>query len=268
MLFSLTLAPPVEKFTGKKLPAALHATTRRVYQSARWIAPKRYDKLKVQLKKEHKHNLFVLRGPTIATAVLAEVDRGTCKSVVCLDIEAFEFDHHRILEVGLMTVQLDGRNVFMPLSRHFLIKENLRLHNGRNVANRKMHFAFGRSEHATMQDVAEQVRAVLGHPGAILVGHSIDSDIGFMKCSGHALPAALIPPTRVFDTQAMMAQHQRQHNSQASLEASLRHLGISIVDGELHNAGNDAWYTMLVFFALLGCKIDQQAWRLHSKNQS
>lgn len=262
-----TLAPSLERFTGKGL-AAVHLPARHVYPSARWIAPKRYEKLKAQLKKDREHNLFVLRGPAIAATVLAEIDRGACTSIVFLDIEAFEFDHQRILEVGLMTVQLEGRSVIMPLSRHFLIKENMRLHNGKNVANRKMHYAFGRSEHATMRDVAERVRVALGHPGAILVGHSICSDIEFMRCSGHALPAALISPTRVFDTQAMMAQHQRRPGLRASLEACLKHLGISSVDGELHNAGNDAWYTSLVFFALLGCKIDQQAWRRHALKQT
>ena len=241
--------------------------TKYVSSNTTWIAPKKYDKLKGQLKRDRDHNLFILEGTVIATSFIKHLSVTLPTSLVCLDIEAFEFNHRQLLEIGIVTlsIQKDSTNgsiivLSQPIAQHYLIQEHASLFNGRNVANRKHHFAFGTSIETSTLEVSLKLHSLLSLPHTILIGHNILSDIEFLKGAGHPIPSHL--QTQIFDTQLMFAQAKRQPNERSSLEKCMSSLGIigNHHTSHLHNAGNDAWYTMVVFLLLIDCKPDWQSW--------
>ena len=81
--------------------------------------------------------------------------------------------------------------------------------------------------------------SVVSSPNSCLIGHNIKSDIKFLK--GSSSQKIEIP---VFDTQVMYRQFTLSDNF-LSLVKVLDELGIS--HSNLHNAGNDAFYTLEVF---------------------
>jgi hypothetical protein len=237
------------------------------FTSVTWITPKKYDKLKAQLQRDREHNLFVMEGPVIATRFINNLSSILSTLVVCLDIEAYEFDHRLILEIGITTIRIQKNPttdeiLFLdqPIVQHYLIKENVKIFNGKHVINRKHQFAFGDSIELSMEEVSQSLYYLLSCPQTVLVGHNILSDIGFLSKAGYPIPPHI--RIQVLDTQLMFAQLRRQPSERASLEKCMTSLGITEKhhSSHLHNAGNDAWYTMIVFLLLIGTRPNWQEW--------
>lgn len=155
------------------------------------------------------------------------------------DLLAFEFAHHHLLEFGFTTYDLMENKIE---TEHIIISDNLHLKNGRYVPNNRERFNFGESRLMSLTDTKKYAQKILSAPGSCLIGHNIGADLDFLNVSfGYQVS---LP---VYDTQTMF-QELVLDQSLVGLSRMLNHLEIPYM--YLHNAGNDAYYTLLAFLKL------------------
>ncbi|OOF99875.1 hypothetical protein ASPCADRAFT_138772 [Aspergillus carbonarius ITEM 5010] len=179
---------------------------------------------------------------------------------VSIDIESNERCHTQITEIGVSTLDM-LRLVGIPpgekgeqwrsriQSRHLRVKEYGHIVNHEFVAGCPGMFQFGESEWVLQQDLGDVVRLCLQLGDAmsrrlVLVGHSLSSDLKYLNQIGVDVEG--------FHDRVDTAEMFRMLRG----EASVRSLGGVLVDlgmmgWYLHNAGNDARYTMEVLVASL-----------------
>ena len=199
---------------------------------------------------------------------------------ICVDVEAYERGHNTITEIGIST--LDTRDlVNIPpgedgkgwrdviRSRHFRIREYAHLINKDFVAGCADRFEFNnnQSEWISIKDAPQTVAACFRSPfsanlngtpeshqtpttqaaapapekrNIILLGHDITQDITYLQTLGYN-PLNLSNLLEILDTASLYRALLRDNNPR-SLGAVLLDLGIA--GWNLHNAGNDAAYTL------------------------
>ncbi|KAK3944641.1 good for full DBP5 activity protein 2 [Diplogelasinospora grovesii] len=183
---------------------------------------------------------------------------------VAVDIEAYEFDHNLVTEVGIATLDTasiaqvasgpGGENWF-PLiqARHIRIKENAWAKNTRHVRGCADYFDFGTSEFVHSDNVIPIVKEILGpldNSGKkrpiVLVFHDAGQDIKYLRVLGHDIYQNE-NILEIIDTKEM---HQSivRHRDSTSLQNVLNYLDIPWQ--HLHNAGNDAVYTLRAMVGL------------------
>ncbi|KAH0289394.1 hypothetical protein KCU62_g4360, partial [Aureobasidium sp. EXF-3399] len=180
---------------------------------------------------------------------------------ICIDLEAFEFDQGKITEVGVSV--LDSRHVLSNnpgpdgmqwlskiTTRHLIIKEHKHLVNKRFVHGCPDKFNFGNSEivsldrvHSTLTQLfdnpspSSMLTSDLGARKLILVGHGLSNDTAFLN-KLHFAPHANGNVIQDIDTQRFVGTKKKP----VGLSRLLAGLGVSAEN--LHNAGNDAAYTL------------------------
>ncbi|KAI9228203.1 MAG: hypothetical protein DHS80DRAFT_31013 [Piptocephalis tieghemiana] len=166
---------------------------------------------------------------------------GKAHLFLSIDIEAWEQDQTRILEVGwTLYDSRDGRLA----DEHRTILEFAHLRNGRYVADRKDQFLFGDSIQVPLRQACTELQTDLNTDiPLVLVGHDVKADIRYLKKMGVRVPGNVV----TFDTAALYMSQEgvREH---VGLGKMLDQLGIDAYC--LHNAGNDAHYTMAAFLNL------------------
>ncbi|QIW95477.1 hypothetical protein AMS68_000995 [Peltaster fructicola] len=189
---------------------------------------------------------------------------------ISIDIEAYERDHSKVTEVGVST--LDTRDLLQVAmghggrdwrkavrARHFLIHEHKHLVNHAFVRGCPGDFDFGTSESVGLADLPKVLTSCLHHPYSklddaslsdeprkiVIIGHDIGNDIKYCHQIGFSIlnRSSII---EVLDT-AIMYRAFTKDNDQRSLGTIM--LDFDLDAWHLHNAGNDAVYTM---WALLG----------------
>ncbi|KAI9770088.1 MAG: hypothetical protein M1840_003538 [Geoglossum simile] len=181
-----------------------------------------------------------------------------------VDIESFERDHKRITEVGISVLDTKDLNGVPPgeggsewmkkiKTRHLRIRDNAHLRNKDFVMGCAEGFEFGTSEWVTLRDaprvVAECFRFSPQDPlprNIILLGHDVCGDIDYLKLLGYN-PLNLSNLIEILDTSTMYRFLKREQNPRR-LGAILADL--DIMGWNLHNAGNDAAYTLQALLAL------------------
>ena len=180
---------------------------------------------------------------------------------VAIDVEAYERDHSKITEVGIATLDTrhlrgispgddhGGRWWDVIRSRHFRIKENAHLVNREFVSGCEDRFEFGQSEWISVVDAATILAQSCGPDPArniVLVGLAIEGDLAHLRKLNFDVRQSL----RVIDSLDVgIIDREARHLSQS------RNLGNIIYDQgikgwNLHNAGNDAVYTLQATLAL------------------
>lgn len=180
---------------------------------------------------------------------------------VCVDLEAFEFAQDKITEVGVSV--LDSRHVVgngpgpdgnewlsKIVTRHFIIKEHKHLVNKRFLHGCPDKFNFGTSEIVPLNRVHMTLTQLFNNPspgsalasdqGArnlILVGHGLSNDTAFLNKLNFA-PHATGKIIQDIDTQRFVGTKKKS----VGLSRLMAGLGVSAEN--LHNAGNDAAYTL------------------------
>lgn len=149
---------------------------------------------------------------------------------------AYEHSLDKLLEFGLSVYDFELKKTS---NTHIIVSDFIYLRNGRFVADNRHRFNFGQSQYLSLKLAIQHVMSVVSSPNSCLIGHNIKSDIKFLK--GSSSQKIEIP---VFDTQVMYRQFTLSDNF-LSLVKVLDELGIS--HSNLHNAGNDAFYTLEVF---------------------
>jgi DNA polymerase III epsilon subunit-like protein len=191
---------------------------------------------------------------------------------VCLDIEAFEDDHSIITEIGIATLDTqetpdetynDFPYWFAKIrSGHYRIIEHSRFKNRKYVKGREEHFNFGTTAWIRLEDAPKLVRRIFKNPSVvqdaaeldkepddvhrqiIFVGHGIRNDSKFLNKLGIRLDNTY-NIVRSIDTQIAAGGTKK---TQVGLQRLLQVLEIEA--SNLHNAGNDATYTLQALVAM------------------
>ena len=163
---------------------------------------------------------------------------------VALDVEAYEADTTKVLEVGIACASgVDVFDVGEEVVTHLVVADHLDLHNGRFVPDHRAHLNFGRAETVPLDGLAEKIRETLHTirqqvSALYVVGHSIQHDIDWLKTLGIDVQMEGCDIAK-----AWQAREGAVHLT------SLAHMldGLKIEYSNLHNAANDAVYTLRVF---------------------
>lgn len=168
--------------------------------------------------------------------------------LVAFDVEAYERAPQKVTEIGMAVYDpiALGHSVFPIIKQgHVIIEEYKKLNNKRFCPDNKQFFMGGTSHIANMKTSRRMISSVMeeyivNRKGA-LVGHHIEGDIKWLRGLGIEISS----DAPVVDTSKLYSYSKRRG---ATLRGVLRLAGIP--HGYLHNAGNDAYYTLLAVMAL------------------
>ncbi|KAH8813461.1 hypothetical protein DL96DRAFT_1535635 [Flagelloscypha sp. PMI_526] len=198
-------------------------------------------------------------------------------SWLALDFEAWEKDHTCITEFGYSslsfssTVGVEGRRANDV--GHFIVKERQQYRNGTEVEDNMDNFDFGESQIVGVKRFSRAICDLIETyktPDAplFLVFHNYVQDMKYLLSSdieapitGYSYTLPDSPPTEgiyILDTAELFAALEGDDSLyHRSLETMCRLL--ELPTAHLHNAGNDAHYTLLSFESMVGGEnIDEQ----------
>lgn len=203
---------------------------KRYYDNARFEFRKESD---LQSLKDSMESLYLRKRPAM-----------------CIDVEAWERNISKVTEVGVAIYDPKDLpySIFPVIKQyHIIIKEHERMVNGRFCPDNKRKFMGGTSYKMSMTECRSFMNKLILEywgrtdvPDAVLVGHNVKADINWLRSVGVRLPE----PLAIVDTSKL---HSMSFTSGGSLRNILRLL--QIPHGYLHNAANDAYYTLLAAFA-------------------
>jgi len=171
------------------------------------------------------------------------------KLYLCLDIEAFEFNQKFLTEFGWCIFKKDGTIV---KKKHAIVKENLKYRNRKYVPDNRYHYLFGKSDLQQLDDINRELREDIQNVN-FLVGQGIDNDIRYLRTINintskfQKLKDDKVPIYGIIDTMDLYSGFYQTEG--VGLEKSLKKLKIPY--DRLHNAGNDAIYTMKFFLKII-----------------
>lgn len=174
------------------------------------------------------------------------------KVFVAIDLELFEFNNNYLTEIGIAVydptnMSKNQPNPILPKIKccHFIVKENKHKVNGRFVPNNMYNFSYGESVIMSMNDCKAAVNTILftlaKNNNMVIVGHGVDGDISVLKKEGFH-----VPKHQVLDTSTMWRMTRQK--GFGSLEKLLEFF--EIPHALMHNAGNDAFLSLCLYFAL------------------
>ncbi|KAK4988428.1 hypothetical protein LTR50_003942 [Elasticomyces elasticus] len=227
--------------------------------------------------------------PAVDPSRLSPYDFDSSAVFICIDCESYERNHSLITEIGIATLDTnDIKNIppgvkgeawFAKIrARHIRIKEHLHLENRDFVQGCAESFEFGKSEIVSLKDAPQVIGSCFKEPfsapgssepadlldlsdtqsttttttpespmrNVIILGHDTQQDISYLHTLGYS-PLNLSTLLEVMDTRAMYQAHTR--NAQPRSLANILY-DFDLVGWNLHNAGNDAVYTMHVMLAM------------------
>ncbi|ODV81289.1 uncharacterized protein CANTADRAFT_89163 [Suhomyces tanzawaensis NRRL Y-17324] len=169
------------------------------------------------------------------------------RPLVAIDVEAWERSLSKVTEIGIVVYdpdQLQGSIFPVITPIHIIIKENIKKVNGRFVPDNKHKYLGGTSYVLTFlesRQLVDQIvtKYITKRQGA-LVGHNLSGDIKWIKSIGVELPES-VPSVDTFQLYGL------SRSTGATLRGVLRLANIP--HGILHNAANDAYYTLVAAMA-------------------
>ncbi|RLV92755.1 Good for full DBP5 activity protein [Spathaspora sp. JA1] len=176
------------------------------------------------------------------------------KSILfCIDVEAWEIDSNVVTEIGIAVYDpRDQQMAMIPTFQqiHIRIKENINKVNGRFVPDHASNFNGGVSYIMTKYEAASFVQSLVDYYllrpkqdiTSYLVGHDLQGDIKWLNTLGVKFPLDL----KTLDTVSLLAITQGKNGS--SLGNALKM--VQLPHAFLHNAGNDAYYTLQLAMTL------------------
>ncbi|TVY54585.1 Uncharacterized protein LSUE1_G009553, partial [Lachnellula suecica] len=219
--------------------------------------------------------------------ILAPYPREGRVVFVCVDVEAYERNNNLITEIGIATLDTDDLEGVVPgegganwmkliRARHFRINEHKHLNNTEFVHGCADRFEYGESEFISLKDAPRVVASCFKHPfskiggddtepeqkrSIILVGHDLGMDINYLKKLGYDV-YNLSNLLECVDSANMWKYMTRDNNPRklAMILAELRLIGWN-----LHNAGNDAVYTLWAIIGISCKHLKEYAEKAESK---
>ncbi len=189
----------------------------------------------------------------IITDALRSVN-GRKTTLISIDLEAFERNTEIVTEIGISIYDpVKEATSLVPsiINIHLILKETIKLRNGAFVHDHKDNFLGGSSLVVSKKTAVELIESVLefycvqrkaqGYEAAF-VGHNLSGDLNWLKKLGVHLPQN----PHILDTEKVYsASHGSQGNSLGAILKRLR-----IPHSFLHNAGNDAYFTLIALLKL------------------
>ncbi|KAL6605304.1 hypothetical protein LY90DRAFT_511992 [Neocallimastix californiae] len=193
------------------------------------------------------HNLIRLQNNIKCIDIINKKISST-KLFLSLDTESYEKNHNYLTEVGWIIFNKNGE---IKEKKHYIVQEYLSLRNGKYVDDNKFNYNFGESITRPLNEIKLILKMNLDRVNYI-VGQGIKNDICDLKKINIDLSKFkemndTLETYGIIDTQDLYAANFFE--SPVSLKKGLDKFFISYRN--LHNAGNDAYYTMKYFLALL-----------------
>lgn len=162
------------------------------------------------------------------------------RKLITIDFEYDQNKNHLIFECGI-TKYFHGELQY----EHYLIEENYK---NKKDYELQLQFKFGKSIVVSMENLLVILNDVLTETDC-LIGHCVFSE--YLVLKHHGLDIFEYKHLKCMDTQKIFNSHFINHsqNSQISL-INLLSL-FDITPENLHNAGNDAAYTMMAFLKMV-----------------
>ncbi|CAI5760398.1 unnamed protein product [Candida verbasci] len=206
----------------------------------------------ITIEEYFNSNHFKFKNETDITAKLNYLKQSihllnSNKPLICIDCEAFEKNQKYITEIGISILNQIQKTTIVPQIKtyHIIIEDHLKKRNKLYVPDYKYNFLNGKSiimsETNTKEFLKKFLEKYLINQHGVLIGHNLSSEVKFFKKLGVELNS-----NKSIDT---LILHQLSRSNGGSLWAILRSLNIPY--SFLHNAGNDAYYTMLIALNLL-----------------
>ncbi|KAF1349874.1 hypothetical protein BDV97DRAFT_352635 [Delphinella strobiligena] len=180
--------------------------------------------------------------------------------LLAIDCEAFELAQKKITEIGVSVLDTRDLTGIEPdadaakwlaqiKTRHFRIKEYQKLVNKRYIKGCPDKFNFGHSEFINLNQIRNVLTDIFNNPAGVdaptfdkrkivLVGHDVKSDIDYLK----NIKFSPYKSGRIVGIMDTLTLSGSSKSTTVGLERLLRGLGADPVN--LHNAGNDAAYTL------------------------
>lgn len=167
------------------------------------------------------------------------------RPLIAMDCEAYEREHLSVTEIGIAVMENNGERIPDIKTYHVVVLEHIDKRNSRYVPDKKDNFMGGTSLVMTKQKSREFLQGILekyieGKDG-ILICHQVSSELKYFRSIG-------LTHRQDIKTLDTMSLQQISRLGGNSLWATLRLLGIPYA--HLHNAGNDAYFTLLAALAL------------------
>jgi hypothetical protein len=172
------------------------------------------------------------------------------KLFISIDTESYEFEHDKLTEFGWSIFKKNGEII---KNRHLIVKENMEYHNKVYVPDNRDHYNFGKSEIKELKEIIRELNEDLKKVNYI-VGQGINNDIKDLKeinvdiSKYKKMRATTVYEYGIIETMDLYMGYNTCYKH-AKLEDELNNLNISYE--RLHNAGNDAYYTMKFFVEVL-----------------
>lgn len=180
-----------------------------------------------------------------------------------MDVESYERNHSLITEIGISTLDtaelltvppgVDGKEWHSKIrAQHLIILEHRHLVNWEFVNGCPDRFDYGKSETIRLHDAPLYLKSAFTHSGhlgkddrkVILLGHDVNSDISYLK------KLSFDPMPYVWETvdSANLYRTWKQDHNISNLGRILD--DFYMVAWHPHNAGNDAYYTIMAMLAV------------------
>ncbi|KAK6335322.1 hypothetical protein TWF718_010752 [Orbilia javanica] len=236
-------SPPSLQSPPPSLPSSGHC-------GASINASGRSSRLNRGTKSDKKRQAQIENRRNMLKSAVEIFTRGEGYTFFSVDIESWERNHDIVTEVGL-TKYIPGTTLDHgePISDHIIIKEHRRYKNGSYVADASGNFEFGNSRQVPLAEIKGAIVAFMDAPEShqrILVGHDINADIEYLRKLGY--DEELKGFSMTFDTVEIWKAFADTLDG-IGLSRLCSQLDISAWN--LHNAGNDARYTMDAFVKMV-----------------
>ncbi|XP_032232509.1 uncharacterized protein LOC5507893 isoform X1 [Nematostella vectensis] len=246
----------LERRVGLKVPqeAPVRITKRRLPCVKHMFASnKDMEKCIENLKRKNEEIAFQMevRGIRLFQTIQSNLAE-QARKVLALDLELYEDDPTRILEIGFTLFRMhasieQGCHVFK--CRHIIIKENQHLFNKDIFPDNRNKFNFGTTQFLCFSRAKSTLKAVLSE-AEIITAHSAANLTDYLRERGVDLPD--IVDTRLLYLAAFPSAKHQQNLARILNELHIKHdYNNNFLSDQLHNAGNDAYYTMEIFKELV-----------------
>lgn len=192
---------------------------------------------------------------------------------ISVDVEVNERCHTQVTEIGISTLDTRGLIGIAPgqqgedwhsriQSRHLRVQDYAYHVNRLYVRGCPGSFDFGTSEWVSSDDISTTVQNIFAHPTffdgpdrkprpLVLVGHNLDADVQYLQLAKVEMVEESSGASKIADhiDTASSFRLIRGELEPRSLGAVIYELGIS--GWNLHNAGNDARYTLQALVSML-----------------
>lgn len=232
------------------------------YTALEQLPVSKWQKLVGHIRRIEAMNAVLREGSPLLHAFTKVIESGKVRRLLAFDVEAYEHDQRSLLELGVAIYEIPETKEAMLADpptisiTHYIMEEHKRKKNGRYCANNKDNFSFGKSHYVPTARALSLLLEEMRTPNTAIIGHNLPADLKYLVEARFDKESVKFThkwfknrPT--FDTQAIFKEvYLRPH--QEKLEKILAFYGIPHV--HMHNAGNDAYYTLLTALKLADLK--------------